>query len=170
MSIRTIALVALDLIALWAGWQLAFTLRFGSYWVNDQLAKYWNVLAIHAAVFVIAASCSRRTIRAGGTRAGSSCANSRAVTCSPAWRAADLLLPHHTGRRPRRVRAEHRRLCRHRDGRTLRVRPDRRRLLQAPGDRRHVGRGPARRCSARLKRAAGAVYQIHGYVAPGPRT
>jgi exopolysaccharide biosynthesis polyprenyl glycosylphosphotransferase len=54
MSIRTIALVALDLIALWAGWQLAFTLRFGSYWVNDQLAKYWNALAIHAAVFFIA--------------------------------------------------------------------------------------------------------------------
>jgi hypothetical protein len=28
MSIRTVALVALDLVAFWAGWQLAFTLRF----------------------------------------------------------------------------------------------------------------------------------------------
>jgi len=71
---------------LWAGWQLAFTLRFGSYWVNDQLAKYWNVLAIHAAVFVIAGILFRDVRSAPAVRELVELRKLAAVTCSPAWR------------------------------------------------------------------------------------
>jgi exopolysaccharide biosynthesis polyprenyl glycosylphosphotransferase len=56
MSLRTVALVALDAVALWAGWMLAWNWRLGTYWAveNRALAESQGVLAIHAAVFVVA--------------------------------------------------------------------------------------------------------------------
>src|SRR5438067_324278 len=56
MSLRTVALVALDAVALWAGWILAWNWRLGSYWAveNRALAESQGVLAIHAAVFLVA--------------------------------------------------------------------------------------------------------------------
>src|SRR5262245_48038300 len=56
MSLRTVALVALDAVALWAGWILAWHWRLGSDWAVEKrhLAESQGVLAIHAAVFVIA--------------------------------------------------------------------------------------------------------------------
>ena len=56
MSLRTVALVALDAAALWAGWILAWNLRLGSYWAleNRPVAESQGVLAIHAVVFLVA--------------------------------------------------------------------------------------------------------------------
>jgi exopolysaccharide biosynthesis polyprenyl glycosylphosphotransferase len=54
VSMRMIALLALDLAALWAGWQLAWTVRFGSYWANEFRPGHQDALAIHAAVFLVA--------------------------------------------------------------------------------------------------------------------
>src|SRR5438093_7239576 len=56
MSVRTVALVALDAVALWAGWMLAWTLRLGSYWAPEfrDAPQSQTVLAIHAAVFLVA--------------------------------------------------------------------------------------------------------------------
>jgi exopolysaccharide biosynthesis polyprenyl glycosylphosphotransferase len=56
MSVRTAALVALDAVALWAGWILAWNWRLGSYWGPSFRIepRFQIVLAIHAAVFVVA--------------------------------------------------------------------------------------------------------------------
>src|SRR5262249_13799644 len=56
MSFRTLALVALDGVALWAGWILAWRMRLGSYWAPEfrDTAQSQAVLAIHAAVFIVA--------------------------------------------------------------------------------------------------------------------
>jgi exopolysaccharide biosynthesis polyprenyl glycosylphosphotransferase len=54
MSLRTIALLALDLCALWAGWQFASTWRFGAYWGLEFRLTHQTALVIHAAVFLIA--------------------------------------------------------------------------------------------------------------------
>jgi len=54
VSVRMLALVALDLAALWAGWYVASTWRFGAYWGEDFRLTHQGTLAIHAAVFLIA--------------------------------------------------------------------------------------------------------------------
>jgi exopolysaccharide biosynthesis polyprenyl glycosylphosphotransferase len=54
MSLRTIALLALDLCALWAGWQFASTWRFGAYWGLEFRLTHQTALVIHSAVFLIA--------------------------------------------------------------------------------------------------------------------
>ena len=54
MSLRSVALVALDLGALWAGWTLAWTWRFGSNFAPEQRAAHQTELVVHAAVFLIA--------------------------------------------------------------------------------------------------------------------
>jgi len=55
-SVRTVALVALDAVALWAGWILAWNWRLGPYWgpENRALPQSQIVLVIHAAVFLVA--------------------------------------------------------------------------------------------------------------------
>jgi exopolysaccharide biosynthesis polyprenyl glycosylphosphotransferase len=55
MSARTVALVALDIAAISAGWILASNWRLGSYWGDDFRAHHQPELAIHAAVFLIGA-------------------------------------------------------------------------------------------------------------------
>ena len=55
MSLRTVALVALDAVALWAGWIVASNWRLGSYWGQDFRATHQTELAIHVVVFVIGA-------------------------------------------------------------------------------------------------------------------
>jgi exopolysaccharide biosynthesis polyprenyl glycosylphosphotransferase len=56
MSVRTAALVLLDVCALWAGWIVASNWRLGGYWGAEFRLdpKHQLVLAIHAAVFLIA--------------------------------------------------------------------------------------------------------------------
>ncbi len=53
MTVRTAALAALDAAALWAGWGLASTWRFGSYWGADFRLHHGPALLAHAAVFLI---------------------------------------------------------------------------------------------------------------------
>ncbi len=54
MSVRTAALVLLDVCALWAGWRFASTWRFGSYWGLEFRLTHQALLAVHAAVFLVA--------------------------------------------------------------------------------------------------------------------
>jgi exopolysaccharide biosynthesis polyprenyl glycosylphosphotransferase len=54
MSVRTAGLVALDVAAIWAGWTLAPNWRLGAYWGQDFRATHQTELVIHAAVFFIA--------------------------------------------------------------------------------------------------------------------
>jgi len=54
MTMRTAALVALDGCALWAGWYLATTWRFGSYWGANRRLENPEILWIHAGLFVVA--------------------------------------------------------------------------------------------------------------------
>jgi len=55
ISVRTVALVALDAAALWAGWILAWNWRLGSYWgpENRISGQSQAVFAIHAIVFIV---------------------------------------------------------------------------------------------------------------------
>src|SRR5262249_18086849 len=55
MSLRTVALVALDAVALWAGWVVASNWRLGSYWGDDFRATHHTELAIHVVVFFVGA-------------------------------------------------------------------------------------------------------------------
>jgi exopolysaccharide biosynthesis polyprenyl glycosylphosphotransferase len=54
ISLRTAALVVLDVAAIWAGWVLASNWRLGPYWGDDFRAHHQPELVIHAAVFVVA--------------------------------------------------------------------------------------------------------------------
>jgi exopolysaccharide biosynthesis polyprenyl glycosylphosphotransferase len=54
MTLRTAALLALDVCALWAGWYIATTWRFGSYWGAVRRLENPDVLWVHAAVFLLA--------------------------------------------------------------------------------------------------------------------
>jgi exopolysaccharide biosynthesis polyprenyl glycosylphosphotransferase len=54
MFVRTAALVALDVGALWAGWMFASNWRLGSYWGLEFRSTHQTQLAIHAAVFLVA--------------------------------------------------------------------------------------------------------------------
>lgn len=54
MIFRTAALVALDVGALLAGWYIATTWRFGSYWGAVRRLENPDVLWVHGAVFLIA--------------------------------------------------------------------------------------------------------------------
>ena len=54
MSVRTAALVALDVCALWAGWHFATTWRLGAYWGEDFRLTHPATLWLHAAVFLVA--------------------------------------------------------------------------------------------------------------------
>ena len=54
MSVRVAALVALDVCALWAGWQFASTWRFGAYWGLEFRLTHQVALIIHAGVFLVA--------------------------------------------------------------------------------------------------------------------
>jgi exopolysaccharide biosynthesis polyprenyl glycosylphosphotransferase len=54
MTVRSAALVGLDVCALWAGWYLATTWRFGSYWGPVRRLESPDILWIHAAVFLLA--------------------------------------------------------------------------------------------------------------------
>jgi exopolysaccharide biosynthesis polyprenyl glycosylphosphotransferase len=53
MTLRTAALVLLDAGALWAGWRLASTWRFGEYWGIEFRLNHRPELIVHAAVFFI---------------------------------------------------------------------------------------------------------------------
>jgi len=54
ITVRTAALVLLDLAAIWAGWVLAANWRLGPYWGDDFRAHHQTELVIHAAVFFVA--------------------------------------------------------------------------------------------------------------------
>ena len=56
MTVRTAALVALDAGAIWAGWLIASNWRLGSYWGREFRLDptHQTVIAIHAAVFFVA--------------------------------------------------------------------------------------------------------------------
>jgi exopolysaccharide biosynthesis polyprenyl glycosylphosphotransferase len=54
IPVRTAALVLLDAGALWAGWILAPNWRLGAYWGEDFRATHQTELVIHAAVFLVA--------------------------------------------------------------------------------------------------------------------
>lgn len=54
MSVRTTALILLDVLALWAGWQFASDWRFGAYWGREFRITHQTELAVHAAVFFVA--------------------------------------------------------------------------------------------------------------------
>src|SRR5437667_5854460 len=54
LSVRTTALVLLDVCAIAAGWILAPNWRLGTYWGEDFRAHHQTELVIHAAVFLIA--------------------------------------------------------------------------------------------------------------------
>ena len=89
MSVRTVALVSLDVCALALGWMLASNWRLGSYWGFEFRSTHQTELMIHAAVFGVAgdpvrnlrpaaAVCERdRAAQAGrrlpAARASSSC-------------------------------------------------------------------------------------------------
>ncbi len=53
MTLRTAALVALDAAALWAGWQFASTWRFGAYWGTEFRLQHQPALLAHAVVFLL---------------------------------------------------------------------------------------------------------------------
>jgi exopolysaccharide biosynthesis polyprenyl glycosylphosphotransferase len=54
ISARTVALVLLDMAALWAGWWLATNWRLTPYWGDDFRLNHQTEFAIHVAIFVIA--------------------------------------------------------------------------------------------------------------------
>jgi len=54
ITVRTAALVLLDVAAIWAGWVLAANWRLGPYWGDDFRAHHQTELVIHAAVFFVA--------------------------------------------------------------------------------------------------------------------
>jgi exopolysaccharide biosynthesis polyprenyl glycosylphosphotransferase len=54
LSVRTAALVLLDVCAIAAGWILAPNWRLGTYWGEDFRAHHQTELVIHAAVFLVA--------------------------------------------------------------------------------------------------------------------
>src|SRR5258708_273702 len=54
MSVRTAALVLLDVCAVAAGWVVASNWRLGAYWGQDFHATHQTELTIHAAVFFVA--------------------------------------------------------------------------------------------------------------------
>jgi len=54
ISVRTAALVLLDVASLWAGWLLATNWRLGQYWGQDFRTHHQTEIIIHAAVFSIA--------------------------------------------------------------------------------------------------------------------
>src|SRR5712692_1361490 len=56
MSVRTAALVLLDVCAIWAGWMLASNWRLGPYWGPEFRLepRHQVALAIHTAVFAVA--------------------------------------------------------------------------------------------------------------------
>src|SRR5476651_1499078 len=54
MTVRTAALVLLDVAALAAGWVFASNWRFGSYWGLDFRTTHQAQLAIHAGIFLLA--------------------------------------------------------------------------------------------------------------------
>jgi exopolysaccharide biosynthesis polyprenyl glycosylphosphotransferase len=54
ITVRTAALVLLDVAAIWAGWMLATNSRLGQYWGQDFRVHHQTELIIHAAVFAIA--------------------------------------------------------------------------------------------------------------------
>jgi exopolysaccharide biosynthesis polyprenyl glycosylphosphotransferase len=54
ISLRTAALVVLDAAALWVGWVVASNWRLGPYWGDDFRVHHQPELVIHAAVFVVA--------------------------------------------------------------------------------------------------------------------
>ena len=53
MTLRTVALVLLDAGALWAGWQFASAWRFGTYWGVEFRLQHQPALIAHATVFLI---------------------------------------------------------------------------------------------------------------------
>jgi exopolysaccharide biosynthesis polyprenyl glycosylphosphotransferase len=55
MTVRVAALVLLDVCALWAGWQLASTYRFGAYWGLEFRLTHQVALVIHTTVFLVSA-------------------------------------------------------------------------------------------------------------------
>ena len=54
MTVRSAALVALDGVALWLGWYIATTARFGSYWGPVRRLENPDILWIHAVFFLVA--------------------------------------------------------------------------------------------------------------------
>jgi exopolysaccharide biosynthesis polyprenyl glycosylphosphotransferase len=54
MTVRTAALVVLDVSALAAGWVLATNWRLGAYWGLDFRTTHQTQLALHAAIFLVA--------------------------------------------------------------------------------------------------------------------
>jgi exopolysaccharide biosynthesis polyprenyl glycosylphosphotransferase len=55
MTVRTLALVALDVVAIAVGWMVASNWRLGSYWGNEFRLNHQTQLAVHAAIFLVAA-------------------------------------------------------------------------------------------------------------------
>jgi exopolysaccharide biosynthesis polyprenyl glycosylphosphotransferase len=54
MTVRVAALVLLDVCAVWAGWLYASNWRFGAYWGYEFRLTHQVALAVHAAVFLVA--------------------------------------------------------------------------------------------------------------------
>ena len=154
MTVRTAALVLLDVSALAAGWVFASNWRLGSYWGLDFRTTHQAQLAIHAGIFLIAGILFETY---DPRRPYATAAELRKLLGGYLVAGLVELLIFFFRPEPlvgRGIFAINIAVfAGDRDRRPVRLQPGRHRLLQAPGAGRHLGR--RRRAAARRAEARG---------------